>query len=66
MILSLIPWPDLLDHYKRFNRIARHEWLDLHLLNPLSKLNYWSHSGFGLTIMNVRIQQLEAYRQDDY
>ncbi len=46
-------------------RLGMNGWVYI-CLSRLSKLKCWLQSGFGLTIMNARIQQLEAYRLDSY
>lgn len=40
-------------------------WVCIYL-KRLNKLSCWRHSGFGLTIMSVRIRPLVAYRPGNY
>lgn len=53
-------------YVERFNRIVRHEWLELHPWKLSSKHSYSLNNGFGHVITNDLIRSLAECRRGIY
>ena len=53
-------------YIERFNRTARHEWLDLNLFESVKQAEYVVTEWLWAYNMNVLIQPLVVYRLDSY